>query len=106
MSDTLIQVQENIHAQLLRDYGDVPIDCVVNMLFCGLGEETGEVLGIAKRSIRRLDRDTEHLTRNHFIEELGDVLWYLVALCDAHKITLDEVWAANKLKLVTRYGQC
>lgn len=104
MADTLNQVQENIHAQLLRDYGKDSTEHIAGMLFFGLGEETGEVLGIAKRNARRFERDTERLSREHFVEELGDVLWYLVALCDVHDISLDEVWEANKLKLEARYG--
>lgn len=106
MSSTLDQVQENIHAQLVRDYGDRYIRDVSNMLYFGLSEEVGEVLGIAKRSIRQFDSDKSVLSREHLVEELGDVLWYLVAVCDVHKMSLEEIWAANKKKLEKRYGQC
>lgn len=104
MAITLNQMQEDIHSQILRDYDGRSAYHLQNMMFMGLAEETGEVLGIAKRKIRGFKSDEKDVTIGHFVEELGDVLWYLIALCDVHGISIDMVWELNKQKLEERYG--
>lgn len=104
MSDTLQQVQENIRAQIIRDYGTRNNLNVRDMSLMGLAEETGEVLGIAKREKRNFPNDVRYTSRDHMVEELGDVLWYLTAVCDSYGITLNEIWEENKKKLEERYG--
>lgn len=104
MSDTLDQVQKNIHAQLIRDYSDRPYTQVRDMTLMGLAEEAGEVLGIAKREKRNLPKDADRTKKSCMVEELGDVLWYLTAVCVSYNITLNEIWEENKKKLEDRYG--
>lgn len=62
----------------------------------GLGEETGEVLGV--------------INKNFFSgkalsirEELGDVLWYLSALATSHGLSLDDIALKNIHKLGMRF---
>lgn len=38
-------------------------------------------------------------------DELGDVLWYLVAFCVAEGIDIEDVMQANLKKLNERYGE-
>jgi len=64
----------------------------------GLGGETGEVLDILKKQVRDSKLDMQHL-----IEELGDVLYYLTMICNAHEISLQEVIDCNVEKLNERY---
>jgi NTP pyrophosphatase (non-canonical NTP hydrolase) len=65
----------------------------------GLAGEAGEVADLLKK----------HLGHGHPLDidklrgELGDVLWYIAALCSLYNITLDSVAAANVAKLRARY---
>ena len=65
----------------------------------GLAGEAGEVADLLKK----------HLGHGHPLDvdqlrtELGDVLWYIAALCTLYNITLDSVAAANIDKLRKRY---
>ena len=102
---TLTKVQAEIHRQLLRDYGDRRFEEVGFMLHLGLAEEAGEVAGLMKRVLRNFPKDQERITRKNFIDEMGDVLWYLTACCDYHGTSLEEVWEHNINKLKERYGE-
>lgn len=101
----LEDVQYEIQRQMDRDWaGKDPRD-IVELCYDGLAEEVGEVCGLRKRELRNLPKDRERCTREHFVEELGDVLWYLVAVCNLKGITLDELWNYNCDKLGARYGE-
>jgi NTP pyrophosphatase (non-canonical NTP hydrolase) len=65
----------------------------------GLAGETGELVDVIKK-------DLFHgvtMTQVKFIDEAGDVLWYLAAMCKAAGVTLEQVAAANVRKLQARY---
>lgn len=102
---TLKEVQAEIDRQVLRDYGERPYKEVALMLHLGLAEEAGEVAGLMKRVLRNFKKDQERISRENFIDEMGDVLWYLAACCTTHTTTLEEVWEHNKQKLKERYGE-
>lgn len=74
------------------------------MMMMGLAEEAGEVAGIGKRLIRRNPRDHKSIRKEHLIEELGDVLWYVAGVAKGFNISLDEIWDLNRKKLGERYG--
>ena len=42
---------------------------------------------------------------DHLMEEIGDLLWYIFALCDIENISVCDVMEYNKQKLEARYGQ-
>lgn len=65
----------------------------------GLGGEAGECLDIVKKALFQ----GHELDREHLIEELGDVAWYLAFFCDVLHLTLEEVLQANIDKLKARY---
>lgn len=100
---TLKDIQAEIDRQLTRDYANKPKDVVKPMCFLGLAEEAGEVAGLLKRVLRNFPRDKERITREKFVEELGDVFWYLTACCSCCSISLDEIWEYNIQKLEERY---
>lgn len=102
---TLAEVQDEIDRQLVRDYSDRSMKEVKLMLHLGLAEEAGEVAGLMKRVLRNFSKDQERTTRENFIDEMGDVLWYLTACCISHETTLEEVWEHNIKKLEERYGE-
>lgn len=71
-----------------------------NEILClalGLNGEAGEVAD----KIKKEARDGKYLTRE-IIQEMGDVLWYLVRLCDVHHTTLQEIAKINMEKLQSR----
>jgi len=71
------------------------------LMWCalGLGGETGEVLDLLKKGICH-----QHgIDRDKLAEELGDLMWYIAAICELAGLTLDEVLAHNIAKLERRY---
>lgn len=65
----------------------------------GLLGEAGEVGEYIKKAVfHRHELDSQKLKK-----ELGDVLWYLAALCTNLGLELEEVMAANIEKLQERY---
>lgn len=67
----------------------------------GLSGEAGEVLDHVKKVLFQ----GHELSRPKLIEELGDVAWYIVCLCDALGIKFSDVLAANNDKLRARYPE-
>ena len=83
----------------MRTAGDSSGDGWIIEKALGLSEETGEVLGLLKKSGwhgRELDRAALR-------KELGDVMWYVAALAHGHGFTLSEIATANIEKLRKRY---
>lgn len=101
---TLNSVEQEIKRQLERDYSERNAEEIKNMCVLGLSEEAGEVAGIFKRKLRNFERDQNLVTRLNLKEELGDVLWYLTAVCILSNISLEDVWERNCEKLEERYG--
>ena len=101
---TLKEVQENIFSQIERDLSHHSNLALKSIMISGLAEEAGEVAGLYKRELRNLPKDQERCTREHYVEELGDVLWYLTGVAITHGITLQELWDYNIQKLEERYG--
>ena len=98
-------VQSEVAAEMLRDWSDKTEDEIRMMCFAGLAEETGEVMGVAKRRARKLKTDIDKACDRHLAEELGDVLWYLAAVSEFCGLDLDMIWEENRIKLRDRYGE-
>lgn len=64
----------------------------------GLGEEAGEVLSVIKHKFYGGDYDVEDL-----VDELGDTIWHIAALCTVSGVSLEDVMAYNIAKLNHRY---
>ena len=67
----------------------------------GLNEEAGEVAGLLCREVYK----EVYMPGYKWLEELGDVLWYLTAATLARGLTLEELWQYNVEKLEGRYGE-
>lgn len=65
----------------------------------GLAGEAGEVADLLKK-VHGHGKTYEPVK---MLKELGDVLWYLSNLADAHGFTLEQVAHANVAKLRARY---
>ena len=102
---TLKEVQENIFSEIEHDLSHHINLALKSIMISGLAEEAGEVAGLFKRELRNLPKDQERCTREHYVEELGDVLWYLTGVAITHGITLQELWDYNIQKLEERYGK-
>jgi NTP pyrophosphatase (non-canonical NTP hydrolase) len=65
----------------------------------GLAGEAGEVSELIKKGIFH-----QHgLNKSALFKELGDVLWYVAALCTRLGFSMDDVMTANIDKLKERY---
>lgn len=65
----------------------------------GLAGEAGEVADTIKKAVFH-----QHgINRDELIKELGDVLWYVAALCTKLDVSMSEVMERNITKLKARY---
>ena len=67
----------------------------------GLAGEAGEVIDHLKKHLYH----GHSLDKEHVMEELGDVCWYLATLAAELDIDFDSVLAANLRKLAARYPE-
>lgn len=67
----------------------------------GLNEEAGEVAGLLCREVYK----SVNMPHEKWLEELGDVMWYLTAALMAKGITFQDLWNYNTKKLEERYGE-
>jgi NTP pyrophosphatase (non-canonical NTP hydrolase) len=68
----------------------------------GLGEETGEVLGLLKRYFRGDDSVNSPEFKQKLTKELGDITAYLVLVAHTFDIDFEDVLMANIAKLKDR----
>jgi len=68
----------------------------------GLTGEAGEVAEKIKKIIRDDDGIVSEQKKVEVAKELGDVLWYLAALCDELGLQFEDVAAQNIEKLRSR----
>jgi len=78
-----------------------PVD---NILHCvlGCGTEAGELMSTAKK-LWAYEKPMGAAERENLIEEAGDLLFYLVGLCNSLGITMSQIAEENRRKLVKRY---
>lgn len=67
----------------------------------GIAGESGEVVDTVKKVLYH----AHELDVSHLCKELGDLLWYMVLLCDTVGLTLDDVMQTNVEKLRRRYPE-
>lgn len=105
MSNNFCEVQARVHKEMYSGMGHLSKEELSEVIYAGVFEEAGEIAGIHKRVHRRFVRDMEQISREHLVEEIGDLLWYIFALCDIENLSVCEVMDYNKQKLEDRYGQ-
>jgi len=74
-------------------------DIMLVSIALGLAGEAGEVADTIKKAVfhqHGVDRDA-------VIKELGDVLWYVAALCTKLDVPMSDVMDRNIVKLRTRF---
>ena len=82
-----------------RDGGADDLSLIVPML--GLAGETGQLLSEYKKHLR--DGEAHRLFKERVSEELGDLLWYVANVASKFDLTLDEIAAANLVKVKARW---
>jgi NTP pyrophosphatase (non-canonical NTP hydrolase) len=75
-----------------------------NLLHCAVGcaTEAGELLSTAKK-VSFYGKPLEPAVLENIIEELGDILFYVVGACSTVGVSLARVAAENQKKLEKRY---
>lgn len=74
---------------------------VLSNMLLGIIGETGEVADIVKKALYQGHKlDIEHIK-----EELGDIMFYMINLCNALDLELEEIIEGNYNKLLKRYPQ-
>lgn len=93
---------QKLAARTLIDKPDIPLSDDETMIIwnaIGLAGESGEVVDSIKKMIfHRHGLNIEQLEK-----ELGDVLWYVAALCTKLDIDMESVMQKNIDKLIARY---
>lgn len=89
------------HIELSPKLSQLSLEQKLCFAVTGLNEEAGEVAGLLCREVYK----KADMPQYKWLEELGDVLWYLIAACNAKGITLEELWQYNVEKLEGRYGE-
>jgi len=69
-----------------------------------LGGETGEFQNIVKKIMRDDDGDITSIRKLQMKDELGDIFWYLLFVCDILKLNPEDVIEYNLQKLKKRYN--
>ena len=92
---------EATYMEFTRRTAQYPKEVEMEYLMLGLANEVGEVLGKYKKYLRG-DVMVQQDFETKLVDELGDVMWYFVRICDMLDVTLYEVMTRNIDKLSTR----
>ena len=71
----------------------------------GLVNEAGEVAGKVKKVLRDKGGHFSPETKQAIADELGDVLWYIAAMCNDLNINMEDVAQNNLNKLNSRMAR-
>ena len=95
MSDIIDQYSKFVKKTFIYEMGDYNTLYLSN----GLGGEAGEVQNEIKKMYRLLQNDSlensKKIKKENIKKELGDVLWYLTAICNEMDISLKDIIKEN-----------
>lgn len=94
--------QKQAQTFLLGNFKDMSMFELVKYCALGLNEESGEVAGKIKKSIRDTDGKIDKERIDSIVKELGDVLWYLSVMAHTLGVSLSYVAKKNIEKLTDR----
>ena len=90
-------MQLNDYQEWSKTTAIYPQDRALEYLALGLASEAGEVAGKVKKKIR--DGGIDVMST---VDEIGDVFWYLVRICDTLGFSAEAVLERNQEKLNDR----
>src|SRR5271165_2755964 len=67
----------------------------------GIGTEAGEIQDLFKKKVMY----GKDIDRSAFVDELGDIMWYIGVACNTLEISFEEMMDKNWKKLSVRYGK-
>jgi NTP pyrophosphatase (non-canonical NTP hydrolase) len=67
----------------------------------GMNTEAGEVIDLLKKKAF-YGKEVDQLK---FVDEIGDLLWYMGLACDVLGVSFEEIMDRNTAKLTARYGE-
>lgn len=93
------------NSNIIKEYQEFQKDTEVNDNFdikymaIGLAGEVGEVLN----EIKKIERDDDNIVtpdrKLKLKNELGDVLWYFVGICNRLDYKIDDILKSNQMKI-------
>lgn len=90
----------------MSEYKGVPVRLserdMLQRCVMGLSEEAGEVAGVVKKHLYYPGKTTAQM-KERLLDELGDVLWYLNAICNVMDFTIQQLIDFNVDKLTKRH---
>ena len=95
-----------IYLNKVKDkYPELPKDIIkilgISYASNGLGE-VGEIQGKIKKLIRDAGGEISEESKKEISKEIGDVLWYIMALCEEFNLRMEDVAQQNVDKLFSR----
>jgi len=92
---------ENKDFEKLTERLNDPVSLRLMHACIGIGTEAGEVQDLFKKRIMY----GKNVQVSDFVDELGDLLWYIGVACNTLGISFEEVMEKNYKKLSVRYGK-
>lgn len=82
-----------------------PTEIEVLALSNALGGEVGELQNVVKKILAQDQFFVPSPLNDKFVEEVGDVLWYVFRLVQKYGYTVEQIMNANITKLTERYKE-
>lgn len=100
----LNEFEEYVRLQVQKSplIAELSANAFLSFSVAGLNEEAGEVSGLLCREVYK----GRTQSKEEWLGELGDTLWYLAAATMAKGLTLEDVVQYNIRKLRDRYDEC
>ena len=94
--------KEALEVKLYHEAEISPLLSKILYLCCGLSGETGELLEKVKKVVRDKNCHLSEEDRLLIQLEIGDLLWYLMAIIDEFGFDPDKILELNLLKIQDR----
>jgi NTP pyrophosphatase (non-canonical NTP hydrolase) len=80
---------------------DLTQEQLLSNMIMGIAGESGEIADVVKKHLYQ----GHELDFKHIAEEIGDVMFYIVNLCNVLQLDLETILGQNYNKLLARYPE-